>query len=178
MISEKGLLRAMKEAWKGADGYTLAVFSGQWFLKTEDWAVLVPRGLLPRKCLALIVEHVGEIPENGEAYNCSKKCGAQRVVRAILHEEVRELDERKELRNAKRTSLMYNGYVLWQNAESLHVIAIDETYSDIVCLQAQTLAFCLGDGVLWEHKGVVVKVAGQFMDDAARTYLSAMQWIE
>lgn len=178
MISEKGLLRAMKEAWKGADGYTLAVFGGKWFLRTEDWAVLVPRGLLPRKCLALIVEHVGEIPEDGEAYTCAKKCGAQRVVRAIFYEEAKDLEECTGLKSAKRTSLMYSGYVLWQNAESLRVIAIDENDSDIVSLQAQTLAFCMGDSVLWEYKDIVVKVSGQFMDDTARTYLSAMQWIE
>ncbi len=177
MISEKGLVRAMKEAWRSAEGYMVAVSGGAWYIRAEDWAVIVPRGLLPRKCLALIVEHVGAIPEDGEAYTCTKRSGAQMVTAALMYEEKQELETMDKLRPAKRTSLTWGGYTLWQRAEDLRVLAIDENYSDIVSVQKQTNAFADAGNVIWSEKGVLARVRGAFIEPNAREYLSGMQWI-
>ena len=65
VIEEKGMLAAMKDAYKGG-GYKVAVEDSagceNMILHTAMWTVVVLKKELPRKVLAMIVEHVGEVP--------------------------------------------------------------------------------------------------------------------
>lgn len=76
VICEKGLIRAMKEAYK-TEGYEIACKDvgdiRQIRLETDTWRVMCSLKNLPRKVLALIVEHLGEIPEPGQAFHVNKK---------------------------------------------------------------------------------------------------------
>jgi hypothetical protein len=176
MVSEKDLVRAMKEAWKGREGYTVAVFEKGWFLSAEKWSVFIPSGLLPRKSLALVVEHIGEIPKIAQAYTCTKRGGAQMATAAMLEGEAQELLRVGNINRAERTQLKHGEYALWQNADTLRVIAIDENYSDIAGVQMRQCAFCSGDCMYFCLKGVVLKVHGEYIGSVVRDYLSAMQW--
>ena len=62
LISEKGLVRAIKRAYKNS-GYVVMNTGDAVAIYTENWFVLANRALLPRKVLATIVEHMGAIPE-------------------------------------------------------------------------------------------------------------------
>ena len=76
VIHEKGLLRAMKEAYK-SDGYEIECKETggmkEIHIETPRWYVMCVLKNLPRKVLGLIVEHLGEIPEPGQAVQVKKK---------------------------------------------------------------------------------------------------------
>ena len=66
IISEKGLSKAMKAAYSTV-GYTVANMAGAMAIWTDEWCVKCLRWNLPRKALAMIVEHAGELPEPDSA---------------------------------------------------------------------------------------------------------------
>ena len=76
VIYEKGLLRAMKEAYK-SEGYEIECTNTggvvEIHIETPTWYVMCVKENLPRKVLALIVEHLGEIPLPGQAMQVKKK---------------------------------------------------------------------------------------------------------
>lgn len=76
VVSEKGLLRAMKDAYK-ADGYTVAVDDGggieDLILHTQAWTVTIEKNEVPGKILGLITEHLRKLPQPGEAFRVKKK---------------------------------------------------------------------------------------------------------
>ncbi|MBP3412385.1 MAG: hypothetical protein J6K89_03925 [Oscillospiraceae bacterium] len=179
MIGEKGLLKAMKAAWKTPQGYIFAAIERSFYIRSEEWEALFPVGLLPRKCLALAVEHIGEIPQDGEAYCCTKKMGAQMVTTAMIYEDKSHLEsaEFNETEKAERTRLMWDGYELWQEYGSLQVIAIDPASREIVSDVKPGRAYARGSNVIWIDKDMIVCVRGKLMPGVARKHLSAMQWI-
>lgn len=75
MIEERSLLAAIKDAWR-TGGYSVVGNGGELVLQGSGWLAVLPRGIVPRKVLALLVEHLGEIPE-GAAWKVYKKQGAQ-----------------------------------------------------------------------------------------------------
>lgn len=75
MIDERGLLAAIKDAWR-TGGYGVVGNGGELVLQGSGWLAVLPRGIVPRKVLDLLVEHLGEIPE-GAAWKVYKKQGAQ-----------------------------------------------------------------------------------------------------
>lgn len=58
LISEKGLARCLNRAYK-RKGYTLQQIGNDLCIYTESWFVRMPWKNLPRKALAVIVEHAG-----------------------------------------------------------------------------------------------------------------------
>lgn len=76
VIHEKGLIRAMKEAYK-KNGYEIECTNTggvvEIHIETPTWYVMCIQKNLPRKVLALIVEHMGEIPLPGQAVQVKKK---------------------------------------------------------------------------------------------------------
>ena len=71
MIDEGGMLRVMKDAYK-ATGYIVINDAGTVTIRTGVWMTQMPFRVLPRKVLALLVEHIGTIPEDKAAFRCSK----------------------------------------------------------------------------------------------------------
>lgn len=176
MVNEQGLLRAMKKAWNGKDGYTIASMGNFYYIFSDGWEVLLPCEILPRKILALAVEHIGAIPEDGEVYCCSKKGGAQMVSNAMVWEGKDELERLQLKTKGQRTSLTLNGKELWQALESLSVVAIDPSYGEIISRKKPGESYVQNHAVIWKDVAVV-RVMGEYMPEAAETYLSGMQWI-
>lgn len=52
MIGEKGLLRAMKAAWKTPQGYIFAAIERSFYIRSEEWEALFPVGAY---CLASVL---------------------------------------------------------------------------------------------------------------------------
>lgn len=77
MLNEKGLAEAMKAAYRGG-GYTVAESQGKIMINTEYVAVRYETKQLPRKCLGLIAEHIGELPfrcRTRKGHCCCVDCG-------------------------------------------------------------------------------------------------------
>ena len=92
MIDEGGMLRVMKDAYK-ATGYIVINDAGTVTIRTGVWMTQMPFRVLPRKVLALLVEHIGTIPEDNEAFKCSKDGGAQTLVFAIEQENTKKAED-------------------------------------------------------------------------------------
>ena len=71
IIEEKGLVKAIKAAYRHS-GYTVLNQGGEVTIYTEGWFVRCLWTKLPRKALAIIVEHMGMIPDDGEAMAIEK----------------------------------------------------------------------------------------------------------
>lgn len=61
IISEKGLTKALKKAYKAA-GYVLVNSPDQVIIYTRDWYIRASWPKFPVKALATIVEHMGSLP--------------------------------------------------------------------------------------------------------------------
>lgn len=87
LISEKGLVRAIKRAYKNS-GYVVMNTGDAVAIYTENWFVLANRALLPRKVLATIVEHMGMIPERDMPTSIIKDTEPQLVLRETAADDM------------------------------------------------------------------------------------------
>lgn len=87
IISEKGLVRAIKRAYKNS-GYVVMNTGDAVAIYTENWFVLANRALLPRKVLATIVEHMGMIPEKDMPTSIIKDTEPQLVLRETAADDM------------------------------------------------------------------------------------------
>lgn len=163
VVNEKGLMRAMKEAYKG-QGYKVATQESggieEIVIAASDWVTVITRENVPRKVLGLIAEHVGEIPEPGQAYQVSKK----ETQTEIFHLAMQLLEGMKhgeqEARQAKPTPLILNGYTLRQRQKDMKVVRVDPDLEDIL-LPRGRVVWMLGEDQLM--------VSGE----ASRVYISS-----
>lgn len=140
MLNEKGLAAAMKLAWKG-NGYTAAIADGKIMLKGNAWGVCYDLAKLPRKCLGLLVEHIGGLPD-GACFKLQKDLGAQTK---LLDEELAFWDEKlrigengEEIHALRPTMLTLSGFWLWQDMQTLKIWKVDREYSRILEADALT----------------------------------------
>ena len=87
LINEAGLVRAMKRAYRG-EGYNVVNRGGTIAIYTKTWYLEAGRGYIPRKALATIVEHMGEIPEAGNPVLVQKDVEAQAVMPEVSTEDL------------------------------------------------------------------------------------------
>lgn len=135
MLNEKGLAAAMRLAWKG-NGYTAAIANGRIKIRAGFWGVNYEIKRLPRKCLALLVEHIGDLPDNA-CFKLQKDLGAQSK---LLDEELAFWGEKGLLLTAEAhemhrilpTMVELGGFWIWQDQETLTVWQIDREYSRII----------------------------------------------
>ncbi len=175
MISETGLVRAMKSAWKEG-GYTVTVRGEMIFIRYNVWEVLLPVKYLPRKVLALLVEHIGSIVKDGEAYTCSKKGGAQTVTPLIVFEQMEKLRGHGRVNIADKTSFLWFGFEIWQAYGDLRVCGVDPQYTEIVDEKNPGTAYILDNCVGWEDVALI-RVAGVSLPEMVVSTLSSVQWI-
>lgn len=94
IVNEKGLVKAMKEAYRYG-GYKVAAIGMEsnpyLMINNGFWAVEIELENMPRKALGLIAEHVGKIPAIGEAYQV-KKGEVQTVIYATAVSPIQDLD--------------------------------------------------------------------------------------
>lgn len=87
IIEEKGLVKAIKAAYRHS-GYTVLNQGGEVTIYTEGWFVRCLWTKLPRKALTIIVEHMGMIPDDGEAMAIEKDDQPQAVMAGIVSDDV------------------------------------------------------------------------------------------
>ena len=130
MIDERGLLSAMKSTWR-SEGYTVAGYreDGERVLCIHgaSWLAAIPYSAISRKVLALLVEHLGEIPD-GAAWTVRKGAGVQGQIMDVVLTRLdglrRHIEEGEE-ELILRSSMMWKGYEVWQRPATLKVTAYD-----------------------------------------------------
>lgn len=169
MINEKALCAAMKSAWRGG-GYEVVGYgeSNRLWINAENWGVELKQTEAPRKVLALLVEHLGEIPR-GTAWNVSKDAGAQQVVVDMMLTRIDKLKDmlmREDETEIKRTAMKWKGLEVWQK-ESLMVL----TYDGAAVRIGEGDPVSCGNKLVWEDGGLVVVMPEEAMEMELRELL-------
>ena len=173
MINERALLTALKNDWKGV-GYTVGRTGDSLLLDGDYWALCCTMEVLPRKVLALLVEHLGEIPEAGDCWQVSKSAGNQTALLQVRRKEFMDkLDARAEA--AAQTKLTFGGWRVWQETQSLKVLLMDEELTSIVVLPQGGEAESWGGGLIKDAGPDVLVVHSKVIPPEAE-YLQAVQW--
>lgn len=87
IINEKGLVRALKLAYKQG-GYTILNNEEEITVYTEDWYLRSDWDKFPRKVLATIVEHMGTLPTSADALRIHAGDEPQVVMPEIVGQDV------------------------------------------------------------------------------------------
>lgn len=111
---------------------------------TPEWMVVFRRKEIPWKVLGLIVEHVGHVPEEGEAYAAQRK-----ETGPVLHALAAELLEKMRREPAReisvcKTNLTWESCNLWQRQADMKMMKVWPDYEEIWDLIDKT-AYALGD---------------------------------
>lgn len=163
VVNEKGLLRAMKDAYK-SDGYKVAVsdFGGvtEVIIDNAMWTVAILKSEMPRKVLAMIVEHIGDIPAPGTAFQVKKKETQTEIFNIVADAAMDYNSNDQPRRIARKTSLILGGFPLWQTATDSKVVKIYPNYEDIMNWDGSVIRLVGGD---------VLMTA----DDVSRAYIRA-----
>ena len=150
VINEKGLLRAMKEAYK-ADGYEIECKEvggeKEIHLETTRWYVMCILQNLPRKVLGLIAEHMGDLPTPGQAVQVKKKeCQTKLITEHRDAFRGVTPDDCINPPTIHKTALVYRYSNIWQQARGHKVFWVDPDLEDIMNLHGKVV--CLGEKVL------------------------------
>lgn len=173
MIDERSLLAAIKDAWR-TGGYSVVGNGGELVLQGSGWLAVLPRGIVPRKVLDLLVEHLGEIQE-GAAWKVYKRQGAQAQMVDMALEAVdtirRELESESDPREAHRTAMTWKNWEVWQT-EDLKVATFDPA---LVAMGVGD-AMAYGKRLVWDDEGGLLVVAPRRDDieDALRERLEQL----
>ena len=170
MINERALLAALKDEWKGA-GYTVGRTGERLLLKGIGWTLHCTMEVLPRKVLALLVEHLGEIPAAGDCWVVSKKSGSQTAILQVADTDFSDARGNK----AAATSLTFGGWRVWQEEESLRVLLMNEDLTSIVYLPKDSEARATENGIVKDAGPDVLQVTEEQAPPEAK-YLESVQW--
>lgn len=136
IIEEKGLVKAIKAAYRHS-GYTVLNQGGEVTIYTEGWFVRCLWTKLPRKALAIIVEHMGMIPDDDVAGWMGGEAAGM----------------------ASYVPVTFRGYQLFQEVNGRQAYGVDPTALAIVeraTAEMGTAAISGGRALAWSHDGETV----------------------
>lgn len=182
VINEKGLIRAMKEAYKGAGYKVAADDSGgieEIMIGYPGWVVVIEKKNIPRKVLGLIAEHVGAIPEPGQAYQVSKKQTQTEIFEASMQLLEGMNNGDKERRLAKPTRLVLGECHLWQREKDLRVVRIDPELESIINAHGRDVWMFDSDTLMVDGKASRVYINTFYHpdDEELLKHLSKVAWV-
>lgn len=128
VIAESGLCAAMKDAFrKKSTGYKVAADilcatnKEDLIVSAPGWTAFINRENAPRKVLALIVEHMGDLPKAGQAFHVQDDQSQTEILNIAIP------DGTGSIAGAfvRRTNLTYNGYQIWQRTDNHNVFMVD-----------------------------------------------------
>ena len=151
IIEEKGLVKAIKIAYRHG-GYTVLNQGGEVTIYTEGWFVRCLWTKLPRKALAIIVEHMGMIPDDGEAMAIEKDDQPQAVMAGIVSDDVAGWMGGEAASMASYAPVTFRGYQLFQEVNGRQAYGVDPTALAIVervTAEMGTAAISGGRALAW-----------------------------
>ena len=134
VINEKGLCAAMKDAFKKrSTGYKVAaristVGEEEIILAAPGWTVIIARENAPRKVMGLIVEHMGDLPQLGDAFQVQDK----QTQAEIFDIAVPSTPSVVKGAAVKRTNLAYQGHQIWQRTDNHAVFMVAPAVEDLL----------------------------------------------
>lgn len=143
ILNEKPLVKRMAADWKD-EGYTVAgiLVEGQPWLGIVGTGYLaaVERSNAPRKVLATIAEHAGDLPGVGQAWLVRKGCETQMADFEYIEEILREpLDAEPDEGLMARCRLILGTRRLWQNTASGKIWLMDPEKTNIAVAPAAAI---------------------------------------
>ena len=182
VINESGLCAAMKAAFKKkSTGYKVAAQLSQnqeeeLVISAPGWIAIINRENAPRKVLGLMVEHVGDLPQEGKAFQVQDtKAQAE-----IIDMAVPEMGKAVLGAVVKRTQLQYNGYQIWQRVDDHSVFMLAGKVEDM--LDDYNRPVILADNGMFYAQGVASRLYLQPLqvmqnDLPVLHHLAKMQWV-
>ena len=184
IIEEKGLVKAIKAAYRHS-GYTVLNQGGEVTIYTEGWFVRCLWTKLPRKALAIIVEHMGMIPDDGEAMAIEKDDQPQAVMAGIVSDDVAGWMGGEAASMASYVPVTFRGYQLFQEVNGRQAYGVDPTALAIVeraTAEMGTAAISGGRALTWSHDGETVMLGAirktTWAWDWERTVWEAMESVD
>ncbi len=182
VISEKGMCAAMNAAFKKrSTGYKVAARltedgEEEIILSTSGWTAIFTRQNVPRKVLALIVEHLGDLPKEGEAYQV-KDGDAQAEVFSMA---VPDSSEPVAGAIVKRTQLNYIDYQIWQRTDDHSIYMMPSQHEDM--LDGFKLQVHVAENGMFYAEGIASRLyirplAVQQNELTALHHLAKLQWV-
>ena len=182
ILSDKSLTRMMGEAYKGA-GYQMLLDEEQLILTDAMWAVKCEKSKIPAEVLAMIVKHLGRIPEGEICYRVNKK-GVQTIMAPMMRETIEAYENEMPIDGdaIKATPLSWKSATIWQREKDLSLLRMDPGLTSIVTGFAVLGAVCSKDGCRIGFHGECSEVFLLGMvehedDSKCMEYLGGMQWI-
>lgn len=184
IIEEKGLVKAIKAAYRHS-GYTVLNQGGEVTIYTEGWFVRCLWTKLPRKALAIIVEHMGMIPDDGEAMAIEKDDQPQAVMAGIVSDDVAGWMGGEAASMASYVPVTFRGYQLFQEVNGRQAYGVDPTALATVeraTAEMGTAAISGGRALTWSHDGETVMLGAirktTWAWDWERTVWEAMESVD
>lgn len=188
LINEAGMVRAIKDAYKRR-GYTAYNHGEAVSIFCEDWCVKCEWGILPRKVLAIIVEHMGTIPTRDEPLFIEKGEEPQMAFCGSVMEELDSWYEGPPEQEAAYVPMSMCGFQLYQEPKGGKCWGVDPLYLGIVeRTMAEKVAADVmsGDRLVWKRRessqeAVVlgaVRKAGHTADEWERTIWIALEALD
>ena len=117
-IYDKGLLRAMKQAYK-EDGYDVAVLDNRITIKTDSWGIEILADAVPNSVKSLIVLHNGGLPKEGTAVRVRKGECCDAILEVVIGdmEDLSKAYTEKGGPAIKPTRLTMDGCRVWQTTD-------------------------------------------------------------
>lgn len=172
LINESGLVRCIKRAYKSA-GYAVATEGDCMTIYTEQWYIQCKRAAIPRKALATIVEHMGMIPDDGEAVAIEKDNQPQAIMAGIVSDDVDGWMGGEVAGMASYVPVTFRGYQLFQEVSGRQAYGVDPTALAIIeraTAEMGSAAISGGRALTWSHDGETV------MLEAIRKTTWAWEW--
>lgn len=182
VVNEKGLIKAMKEAYKDG-GYRVAAkdTGGQLdiVIAAKQWTVVIENSSLPRKIRALITEHLNDNLMPGTAYQIKAKETQTELLESVLLDIQNFHSGEKERRIVRRTSLIWGGCPLWQAATDQRVVKLDPEYEDVMAWGGKVVRL-IGDDLLMiddtTSRAYITCEKVKPADQELLEHLSQIQW--
>ena len=134
MLDEKGMVAALKEAYKNG-GYRVAFAEGRVMIRAGGWAVELDEEYIRPRVLGTVVEHIGVLPGKPTAYYCKKKMDpgsgvsldAELDAWEVIHKNHEAADT-----PIRRTRLQLDGCEIWQTGAGLRARPMDPDFTRII----------------------------------------------
>lgn len=186
IVKEKGLLRLMKEAYKGS-GYTVACDEGDYedylCISYWGWKVGIAWDATPRKVLGLLAEHIGRLPTLGEAFKVQK----DEVQRELFETATAPFDDLRQCiehwethKIMKATKLEWDGARVWQSPRDKTIVLLEPSLAQLAMFGDGSLDVRLeGTQLMMQGKRSFAAVGKGFINDGDKElleHLTEVKW--
>lgn len=179
-IYDKGLIRAMKQAYRDG-GYYVAVTANGVMIQSNGWGVEITAEAVPNSVKSLIVLHNGSLPAKNTAVHVVKGECADAILEVVTGamEDLAKAYTATGGSKIKPTRLTMDGCRVWQTTDDLRIRLVDVEDQQILAgmhwdgsLISGTIYGRSWFGCMYVRTQMVVPEDRPLLD-----HLSQMQWI-